>query len=174
MTIIPPNFRHLSEILISLMLSDVCINGSSKGLSTSQHKTIIWTNAGVYLIKPLGTDFSEISIEIHTLPFNKMHLKISSAKCQPFFSWPQCVKLLKLFMKQSTEKWPEITISVGQWQPRVIAKHQHYKEDSYSSRGISFHSSFLTSWPDSFAWVPLWRPTSNNWLVRLFVVHLEQ
>ena len=36
------------------------------------------------LIKPLGTNFSEILSEIHTLSFKKMHFKISSAKWQPF------------------------------------------------------------------------------------------
>ena len=36
------------------------------------------------LIRPLGTNFSEISIEIHTVSIKKLHLKLSSAKRQPF------------------------------------------------------------------------------------------
>ena len=39
---------------------------------------------GILLIGPLGTHFSEISIEIHTFPFKKMHLKMSSGKWRPF------------------------------------------------------------------------------------------
>ena len=33
---------------------------------------------------PLGTNFSEILIEIHEFSFNKMHLKMSSAKWRLF------------------------------------------------------------------------------------------
>ena len=34
-----------------------------------------WTNAGILLVWPLGTNFSEILITIYKLPFMKMHLK---------------------------------------------------------------------------------------------------
>ena len=43
-------------------------------------QTIIWTNAGISFIGPLGTHFSEIVIEIHMFSFKK----ISSGKCRPF------------------------------------------------------------------------------------------
>ena len=46
--------------------------------------TIIWTNAGILLIGPLGTNFSEILFGIQTSSFKKMHLKMSSAKWRPF------------------------------------------------------------------------------------------
>ena len=36
-------------------------------------------------IGPYGTIFSEISIKTQNFPFTKMHLKVSSAKWQPFF-----------------------------------------------------------------------------------------
>ena len=58
--------------------------GSDKGLSPIRRQAIIWTNAGILLIEPLGTKFSEILIEIHTFSFKKMHLEISSAKWRPF------------------------------------------------------------------------------------------
>ena len=47
---------------------------------------ILWisTNAGILLIGPLGTNLSEIVIEIHTFSFKKMHLKMSSGKWRPF------------------------------------------------------------------------------------------
>ena len=47
------------------------------------------------LIGLLGTNFSEILIEIQTFSFNKMHLKRSSAKWRPFLSRPQCVNLIR-------------------------------------------------------------------------------
>ena len=43
-----------------------------------------WTSAGIFLKWPLGTKFSEISMEIHISSFRKMYLKMSSAKCLPF------------------------------------------------------------------------------------------
>ena len=49
-----------------------------------RRQAIIWTNAGILLIGPLGTNFSEILIEIHKFPFKKMHLKTASAKWWPF------------------------------------------------------------------------------------------
>ena len=45
-----------------------------------RHQAIIRTNAGVFLIGTLRTNFSEILIEIQTFSFKKMHLKMSSGK----------------------------------------------------------------------------------------------
>ena len=45
---------------------------------------VIWSNAGMLLIEPLGTNFSEILIKNNTSSYNKMHFKTSSAKCWPF------------------------------------------------------------------------------------------
>ena len=58
--------------------------GSDNGLSPVRCQAIIWTNAGILLIGPLGTNFSEILIGIQTISFKKMHLKMSSAKWRPF------------------------------------------------------------------------------------------
>ena len=40
--------------------------------------------AGIFLIRPLGTNFSEIVIELYTFSFKKMHLKMLSGKWLPF------------------------------------------------------------------------------------------
>ena len=60
------------------------IIGSDNVLSPSRCQAIIWTNNGILLIGPLGTNFSEISIKAYTFSFRKMHLKMSSGKWQPF------------------------------------------------------------------------------------------
>ena len=52
--------------------------GSDNGLSPGRCQTIFWTNAGIFLIVPLGTNFSEILIGIQTFSFKKMHLKMSA------------------------------------------------------------------------------------------------
>ena len=60
------------------------ITGSDNGLSPGRRQAIIWTKAGILLILPLGTNFSEFLIVIHIFSFNKMHLKMSPAKWRPF------------------------------------------------------------------------------------------
>ena len=51
--------------------------------SPSRPQAIIWTNAGILLIGPLGTNFSEIFIKITTFSFKKMRSKVSSGKRRP-------------------------------------------------------------------------------------------
>ena len=65
------------------MCSKLTIIGSDNGLSPDRRQAIIWTNAGILLIDPLGTNFSEILIENHISSFTKTHLKMSSAQCRP-------------------------------------------------------------------------------------------
>ena len=70
-------------------MTHICVNkiliiGSDNGLSPDRHQAIIWTNAGILVIWPLGTNFSEIPIEIQIFSFKKMCFKISSAKWRLF------------------------------------------------------------------------------------------
>ena len=58
--------------------------GSDNGLSPIRRQAIIYTNAGLLAIGPLGTKFSEILIKMQNLSLTKMHLKIPSANCWPF------------------------------------------------------------------------------------------
>ena len=67
-----------------ICVSKLTIIGSDNGLSPGQRQAIIWTNAGILLIWPLGTNFSEISIDIQTFLFKKIHFKMSSGKWRPF------------------------------------------------------------------------------------------
>ena len=67
-----------------ICVGNLTIIGSDNGLSPGRRQAIIWTNAGILLIGPLGTNFNEISIGIYTFLFRKMYFKMSSAKCRPF------------------------------------------------------------------------------------------
>ena len=67
-----------------ICVGKLTIIGSDNGLSPGRRQAIIWTIAGILLIGPLGTNFSEILIEIHTFSFMKMHLKMSSARWRLF------------------------------------------------------------------------------------------
>ena len=65
-------------------MTHICVVGSDNGLSPVRRQAIIWTNARILLIGPLGTNFSEIVIEIGTFLCKKMYLQMSSGKWQPF------------------------------------------------------------------------------------------
>ena len=67
-----------------ICVSKLTIIGSDNGLSPGRRQAIIWTNVGILIIGPLGTDFNEILIEILTLSVKKMRLKVSSGKWRPF------------------------------------------------------------------------------------------
>ena len=67
-----------------ICVGNLTIIGSDNGLSPGRRQAITWTNVGKLLIGPLGTNFCEILIEIHTFSFKKIHLKMSSGKCRPF------------------------------------------------------------------------------------------
>ena len=60
-----------------ICISKLTIIGSDNGLLPRKCQTIIWTNDEILLVGPLGTNLSEILIEIQTFPFKKMHLKMS-------------------------------------------------------------------------------------------------
>ena len=63
-----------------ICLSKLTIIGLDNGLEPGWHQAIMWTNAGILLIRTLGTTFSEILIEIHIFSLKKVHMKMSSAK----------------------------------------------------------------------------------------------
>ena len=83
-----------------IWVSKLTIIGSDNGLSPGRRQAIIWNNAVILLIAPLGTNFSEILIKIQTFSFKKIHLKMSSRKWRPFclglnvltVRWCQCLK----------------------------------------------------------------------------------
>ena len=70
-------------------MTHICVSklttiGPDNGLSPGRRHAIIWTNAGILLIRTLGTNFSEFLGEIHPFSFSKMHLNMSSAKWRLF------------------------------------------------------------------------------------------
>ena len=60
------------------------IIGSDNDLSPGRRQAIIWTSAGIVLIRPLGTNFSQILIGIQPFSFQKMYLKMLPVKWRPF------------------------------------------------------------------------------------------
>ena len=86
-------FKKIDIPLLHLLthwgrVTHICVGklttiGSDNGLSPGRRLAIIWTIAGILLIGPLGTNFSEILIGIQTFSFKEIHLKMSSAKWRP-------------------------------------------------------------------------------------------
>ena len=58
-----------------IWVSKLTIIGSDNGLSPGRRQAIIWSNAWILLIGPLGINFNGILIEFNTFSFKKMHLK---------------------------------------------------------------------------------------------------
>ena len=58
-----------------ICVGNLTIIGPDNGLSPGRRQVIIWTSAGILLIGPCRTNFSEILIGIHTFSFKKIHLK---------------------------------------------------------------------------------------------------
>ena len=96
--------------VMHICISKQTIIGSYNGLLPRGRQAIIWTNAGILLIGPLGTNFSDILIGIQTFSFTKMHLKMSSAKWHP-----SCLGLNVLTVSQlvvsseMTHTWYEVS-----------------------------------------------------------------
>ena len=67
-----------------IYVSKIIVIGSDNGLLPGRLQAIIQSNAGILLIWPLGTNFSEMLIENDIFSFKKMHLEISSVKWRPF------------------------------------------------------------------------------------------
>ena len=73
---------HWGQVM-HICVGKLTIIDSDNGLSTRWRQAIIWINAGILSIRPLGTNFSHIVFKIQTSLFKNMHVKMSSEKCRP-------------------------------------------------------------------------------------------
>ena len=93
--------RYTTDYMIMLQyntdivhcISKLSIICSHNGLPPGQRQAVIWTNVGILLIGPLGTNFNETLIKIHIFAFKKIHFEMLSGKWQPVLSGPQCVNI---------------------------------------------------------------------------------
>ena len=74
-----------------ICVGNLTINGSDNGLSPGRRQAIIWTNAEILIIGPLGTNFGEILIEILTFSFKKIVFESVVCEMVSLLSRPQCV-----------------------------------------------------------------------------------
>ena len=90
-----------------ICVSKLTIIGSDNGSSPDRRQAIIWTNAGILLIGPLGTNFSEIVMEILRNFFIQENA-FESVVCETasILYRPQCVKTLRA---SSSKFWLSVT-----------------------------------------------------------------
>ena len=130
-----------------ICVSKEIIIGSDNGLSPCRRQASIWTNAGILLIGPLGTNFGEILIKIHTFSFTKMHLKMSG-KLRPFYlclnvlNWSVILFLAPCFTKPSAtmvQSSAVITQSNGTWYCiQTAVTEGEYKSEFESTKDTPF------------------------------------
>ena len=126
--LVSPGHQQARHICVSRLT----ITGSDNGLSPGRRQAIIWTNAGILLIGPVGTNFSENLIVILTFSFRKMRLKVSSAKW-----WPFCLGLNVLNLSMAQGKMIPVTPS-GRFNIKTLSyqcmnSYYRYKTNSRPS-----------------------------------------
>ena len=112
-------------------ISKLTIIVSDNVLVPGQQQAIIWTCAGILLIRMLGTNFSKILCEIHTFSMTKMHLKMSSAKWQQFYLGLNGLMLVHVmaWYDQAPSHEPVLTNSFWQLMVWPVANEKIAKEN---------------------------------------------
>ena len=126
-----PMLNHGGRVT-HICVSKVTIIGSDNGLWPGRRQAIIWTNAGILLIGPLGTKLREILSEIYIFSLKKMHLKMSSGN-----RWRFCLSLNVLYKEhyiwrinvQPIEGLPAMSWNLlfpkkSPWQPNLVITNQ--------------------------------------------------
>ena len=124
------NLTHWGRVT-HICVSRLTIIGSDNGLSPEGRQAIIWTNAGILFIGPLGTNFSENSIEFLTFSFTKMRLKVSSAKWRP-----SCLglnELKKYKCKYSRTSEPDLSDHIAQYSVGCNCPDTHFYHQIHKS-----------------------------------------
>ena len=98
--------------VMHICVSDLTSIGSDNGLSPGRRQAIIRTNAGILLIRPLGTNFSDFLVEILMFSFKKMRLKVSSAKRRPF-----CLGLSELKRHENMSRCTDYRVNANNERP---------------------------------------------------------
>ena len=128
-----------------ICVSKLTIIGSDKGLSPDRREAIIWTNAGILLVGPLRTNFSEILIKIHNFSLWKIHFKMSG-------KWrPSCLGLnvLNDWYWNSIAHYTSISSSTPRYVYIWLYKHRNVKLGSISIM-IFFSQQFISDGNKAF------------------------
>ena len=122
-----------STWVMHICIGNATIIGSDNGLLPGWCKAIMWTNAVILLLEILGTNFSEISIAIHTFSLNKLHFINQSGKWQPFCLGLNVLNLLK-------------------WLPVAIYSACQMEWGHHVICGLSLPLQMTHGWPTNVSW----------------------
>ena len=78
-----------------ICVDNLTIIGSDNGLSPGRRQAIIWTNVAILLIEPLGTNFSDILIEIITFSVKENAFENVVRTLAAILSRPQWVNVVR-------------------------------------------------------------------------------
>ena len=147
------------RIRIRICVGNVTIIGSDNGLSPGRCQAIIWNNAGILFIGPLGTNVSETLIEIHTFSFTKMRLKVSSAKWGPFCLGLKVLCDYKLI--PTAPKLPTPVLQAKLDHPTRGGRRQHDSLRSLTATSFSGRKLTITKWHHSLN--VIWKQYLTNY-----------
>ena len=136
-----------------------CINklttiDSDNGSSPDRHQAVISTNADILLIGPFGTNFREILFGIQTFSFKKIHLKMSSVKCQPFCFGLNVLSNRNGNSMQPTWWWLNLDVFHCKWDISTI-KFIHIFILFFRSHDVVFNI-FYCMWDMIKYWILNW------------------
>ena len=133
------------------------IIGSDNGLSPGWRQAIIWTNAGILSTGPVGTNFIEILMEILIFSFQKMSLKVSSAKwrfCLGLNVWTHgdlvmTWRMVNLWWQTSKKLLHESMLAFANWtavnklqwnfyEQKIIFSPEHVTQNIIEKNGLHF------------------------------------
>ena len=80
-----------------ICVGKLTIIGSDNGLSPGRRQAIIWTNAGILLISPLGTNFDEILTEVYGIKIHSSMCLAANAGTEVSVSFALVKSLQNLF-----------------------------------------------------------------------------
>ena len=130
-----------------ICVDNLTIIGSDNGLSPDRRQAIIWHNAGILLIGPLGTKFNEIFNRNSNILIEGKHLKMSSAKWQAF-----CLGLYVLKIHT------RLALSPRMAGPPLSGKHSHRLHLSGQAIGKKYSAVPLSRGQFSHRRLPIARP----------------
>ena len=142
-----------------ICVSKLTITVSDNGLSPDRRQAIIWTNAGILLIRTLGTNFSEILGVVHSFSFSKMHLKMSSAKWRLFGIG---LNELKQFLLHSSSSVSSLLSAQSATPSHLYAagihlpSPQRYWSDRHSGKEITYMYIYILSTVAKVGYLPWW------------------
>ena len=164
----------MTHICVSVLTSI----GSDNGLSPGRRQAIIRTNAGILLIRPLGTNFSEFLVEILIFPFKKMRLKVLSAKRRPFclglnvLSSSQSPNITSSFLPREPSNWANLRLNSSFLEASLENRYNDMINssvtvtDTMKTFGISPDRGQTLAW---FWWYQTWSYTGVLLVLLIFI-----